>query len=101
MSLSDQVTRNISTTWQNLPFLWWPLDLHLAGPNPRAWLRLSDSRFITFRYAVDYDERLIGKWGPFKLVRPETAEECDDREEAEAEELFLIHEMNRYTQWSY
>lgn len=103
INLERLIARNISTNYQNVLFLWWPFDLRLTSRTPYAWLRLPGGRYLSFGMEPEYDERLVAQWGPFQLTRQETAEERQDREEAEAEaeEAFMERELHRYTEWHY
>ena len=66
-----------------------------------AFLRLPNGRFISWDMDTDYDERVVWEAGPLRITRPETAEECQDREEGEAEAAWERYELNRYVLWSY
>ena len=95
------IERNLSPSHQNLPFIWWPMEVRLTSPAHRAWLRLPGGYYLSYGLEPDYDERLVAEWGMLTLTRPETPQECEEREEAWAEEAFLEREANRYTEWYY
>lgn len=56
--------------WQNITYLWWPIECKLSGDNPHAYLRLWGEHYLTYNFPVDWDEQLIFNFGPFKLVSP-------------------------------
>lgn len=99
--LDALIARNMGAHSQNLTYLWCPLELRLDRKYPVAWLRLPNNGFLTYRMDPDYEERLVAACGPFSLTRPETAEEQAEREETEAEAVFMERELNRYTEWYY
>lgn len=97
INLDRLMAQNVGSERQNVLFLWWPLDFRAKY----GWLRLPGGCYLSFGLEPEYDERLVGQWGPLQLTRPETAEERQDREEGEAEEAFTEQELNRYTEWYY
>lgn len=99
--LQALLNRNTENRFQNVAFPWWPLNVSMTGKCKHFWVRLPGQLVFCYGLEPDYDERLVAEWGLFTLTRPETDEECQEREEGWAEEAAMEWELNRYTQWYY
>jgi hypothetical protein len=87
--------------YAQVPFSWVPWFLNnTAKTGLYGWLRLG-SYCLCLNMGLEPDERRLASFGLLMLTRPETQEEQQDREEAEAEEAFMERELNRYTEWYY
>ena len=79
----------------------WPLCLRLGGRHGFAYLRISPTLYLQWNLMPDADERIAWQWGKLTVTRPETDEEREDREDAEAEALAMEAEEARYIEWAY
>jgi hypothetical protein len=87
-----------------VPFRWVPWCLQCTtATGLYGWLFLWGGLCLCLGLGPGPDDEEVEVWrcGDLYLTRPETDQERDDREEARAEELFCLHEMNRYTEWAY
>lgn len=101
MNLQALIARNMDRRYQNVPSIYWPLDVRLAGPTPYAWLKLPGWHYLVYGLGADRDERVVVELGPWCIVRPETEEEAVEREREEAEAAWDDLELNRYIAWYY
>jgi hypothetical protein len=87
-----------------LAFDWvpWSLSYNNGWAHPVGWFPLGAGRYISIGVkGLDSEERLVWSAGPLMITRLETAQECEERLEGEAEEAFMDRELNRYCEWSY
>ena len=98
------MTKIIHTMTQHnmccMPFLWVPWGCHYQS-RLVAWTLLPAGFAVGINCGVEPEEREVASFGPLLLTRLETPEEREERKEAEAEDAFMEHEMNRYCEWSY
>lgn len=81
-------------------YTWIPWGLHVpAAAAPFGWLRVARDRWLTLNL-VEYDDVVLWNWGPLALVRGETDQERETREEAEAENCWLEFDpLYHYADW--
>ena len=95
------LANNFSPWHQQAAYLCSPISLRMTAPCPHAWIAVGGGRFLSWNLEPDFDEVVVWQSGKFCLTRPETEQEQQDREDADAEIDWYDKELNRYTEWSY